>query len=62
MSSLHEAMTMGENVVFSMMQHILENDYDGIHKDNAKYFCKKVAESFEDDLDEDMKEYFLSGD
>lgn len=56
---MKEFMKSGENLVFSMMKHILENEYDGLHKENAKYFCQKVAEVFEEDLDDEAKEYFL---
>lgn len=53
-------MDSGVNLVFNMMKHILEEEYDGIHKENAKYFCEKIAEVFDEELDEENKEYFLT--
>lgn len=61
MSIFNDYMKSGENLVFSTMKDILEQDYSNdVIKENTKYFCRKIAEIYEDDLDEDIKEYFLN--
>lgn len=56
---LGDAFKLGENNVFDMMKYILEREYSGLDLENAKYFCKKVAEVYEDDLTDELREFFL---